>query len=213
MHILGEALLDGLLPEVGEIARGHGACADLSAELLALADLLRVVLGARLIEARHGVGVAGLFEVEGAARLLVRPGVAVGAVAVDQADLLVGGDGVPHVREHGGHGLDAHAQSVRPVEGTGLAGSFWRPMKKACHGPWIMRPGVPMASHTSPAGFMVSGAPPAKHDVHLVVLDEVARHLRAAVGIGLRVHGEDLTAASCRHRPRRRRRGLWSTGL
>ena len=119
---------------------------------------------------------------------------AVGAIAVDEAHLLVGGDGVPHVREHGGHGFDPHAQGVRPFEGDRVGRVLL-----AAH-----EEGLPRAlDHAGPESHGLAHVAGRVHgvrgaaredDVHFVVLDEVARHLRAAVGVGLRVLGQDLMA-------------------
>ena len=82
-----EALLRGLAPEGGEIRRDHVAGDDLAAGCLEGADLSGEIVVQRLIAARIDQLVAGRGERRRQAALGVAPGVAVGVVREEPADL------------------------------------------------------------------------------------------------------------------------------
>jgi hypothetical protein len=176
------ALLDGLLPEVREIARSHGTRTDLRPKLLELTDLLRVVLRTGLVEARHGVRVSRVPEVVGSTCVRIRPGLSVGAVAVDQPGLLVGLDLVPHVDEAADHRLDAHAESVCPPEGVVVG----RTAPGEVEGlPRALDHLAGSAHSLTHVGGRVHGVrgPAGEYDVRFGVLDKVTGHLSTPVGV------------------------------
>ena len=75
-------------PEGGEVRRDHHAGDDLGIRRLEGGDLRREIVGQRLVAAGIGEREAGVGQRLGEAELRVAPGIAVGIVGEQAADLL-----------------------------------------------------------------------------------------------------------------------------
>ena len=190
-HDLGP---QALLPRLGEegpgVGRNDDAGDDVDALLLEGADLRGKVVVHVLEATRVDEPEPFLRERSREAAPLVAPGVAVAVVGEEASHGLLRLHGLPSGDEVRDHVLEAPEEVVRPVE----------PLLRIAVAP--EEPGLP-GHHRRDAGHLVQLACVAdrigrlrrgrdEDQVHLVLQDQIARHLARAVGTGLAVLVHDL---------------------
>jgi len=177
-----EALLLGLGPEVGRI-RGHDHPGhQLAALLLEGADLLSEVFARLVVGAAVHHGVASLGDLLGVVRPIC---VAVDVVRPEDAHLLVGRHLVPEREAVVGYLPHAPEDVVRPLEGIGRVAVPPEEvgLHRRVHGQAGSLQRFALVGHRVDR---VRGRG-RQDEVALVLGDEVAGHLRRAVGVGLAV--------------------------
>ncbi|MDT4840122.1 hypothetical protein FQZ97_739340 [compost metagenome] len=191
-HLRPEALLARLGPEGGEVRRDHHAGDDLRLGLAERGNLRGEVIGQALEAPRIDQLEALLRQHRREAQLAVAPGVAVAVVGEQPADHLVARQFLPHRGVGADHVLQAPEEVVGPLEAL-------RRIAAAGEEPRLPRRDGGDARHLvdlALVGHRVGGFRGGRHQhqVDAVGEDQLAGHLRRAVGVGLAVLDDDLQA-------------------